>query len=258
MVRYLTLLLCMLCIHVHASSYQDSIMAQVARKLPELTTYPFLHYPNENRELVQQQFGNKKVPIFGYGSLMNVESARQSMKVDAIASMQPVVAFGVKRIFNYTAKYAHRWGNLHSNERAMLNLIPTYNTSSIANGVVIEVDDDDLVQLIKREVGYDLIPVLVASWDEISAKKPILNIRVAYTFVASSELRKNMLYTHTRYYPVRGYMQAVQEGALRYGDRFLDLWNATTYLADGTTLIDEWDPSDFTETLQTARPYYTP
>lgn len=117
--------------------------------------------------------------------------------------------------------------------------------ASMVNGIVMEIDQEDLESLVAREKGYDLVRILIADWKDVISNKPHLEIKIAYTFVAPYELRNCVIYTSTEYYPVRGYLEAVQEGAFEYGEEFANFWNATTYLADGTTNIEKWDKHSF-------------
>jgi len=98
------------------------------------------------------------------------------------------------------------------------------------------------------------MPILVADWDSISAENPNIELKIAYTFIVPDELRDGIDYTQTKYYPVRGYMHASQEGALQFGQSFLDLWNYTTFLANGTTRVSQWDEVDFESLLNTKEP----
>lgn len=236
-------------------TYERTLLAKVGAELPKLVTFPFYQYPNEGHRELSNRFPDGKVLIYGYGSLMNKASAARSMKAEAVNSMQPAIAFGVKRIFNYKVSDPSRWGiDQHRKERAMLNLATTTNIASIANGVILEVDVEDLSSLVSREIGYDLIPILVATWEDVVSQNPEVKIRVAYTFVAVNELRNNMSYTSTEFYPVLGYLHAVQEASQPYGAEFAAFWNATTYLANGTTKIDEWDEVTFMGILCTQKP----
>ena len=236
-------------------AYEQVLLKTVAIKLPELVTFPFFQYPNEGHQTLVNHFPSGKVLIFGYGSLMNKVSAARSMKAEATESMAPAIAFGVKRLFNYKVKDASRWGaEQHHKERAMLNLAQTLNIGSMANGVVVEIDGEDLSKLVSREVGYDLVPILVVPWADVVNQNPDLEVRIAYTFVAVNELRNNTAYTSTEYYPVLGYLQAVQEASQEYGPEFAAFWNATTYLANGTTLIEGWDKVTFKGILCTQKP----
>ncbi len=236
-------------------TYERTLLKKVGGELPKLASYPFFQYPNEGHQDILDRFPDGKVLIYGYGSLMNKVSAARSMKPEAVKSMQPAIAFGVKRIFNYKVTDPSRWGiDQHRKERAMLNLATTTNIGSIANGVIMEVDAEDLSRLVSRETGYDLVPTLVATWDDVMAQNPEVKIRVAYTFVALNELRNNTSYTSTEFYPVLGYLHAIQEASQTYGPEFATFWNATTYLANGTTKINDWDEVTFMGILCTQKP----
>ena len=236
-------------------NYTKQLLDKVGAEMPHLVTYPFYEYPNAGHEHIAKHFPEGKILVFGYGSLMNKVSASRSMKPEAIESMQTAIAFGVKRIFNYKATKTAHWGeNQHPKEKAMLNLTQTVNIASIANGVTIEVDLEDFTRLVQREIGYDLVPILVMSEKDLKEKAADPEIRVAYTFTAASELRNHINYTHTKYYPVRGYLHAVQAAAAQYGDEFARMWDETTYLADGTTSIVDWDQETFNGILCTFEP----
>lgn len=239
------------------SEYQKTLMDKVGQEVATLSTYPSLTYPNSNFQEILKKYPDGKVLIFGYGSLINANSAASSVSSEAVQSMQPVIALGFKRIFNYKAgtDIALKWGkNVPENERAMLNIDPTTTYNSIINGVVMEVDPKDLASLIQRESGYDLVPMLVANWNEVISENPSVNIKIAYTFFVADELRNGTDYTQTKYYPVRGYLHAIQKGAAVFGQEFLDYWNATTYLSDGTTPIPKWDEQTFSGILDTKVP----
>lgn len=236
-------------------AYEKVLLKQVGAKLPELVTFPFFQYPNDGHQAAVEHFPSGKVLLFGYGSLMNKVSAARSMKPEAVDSMEPAIAFGVKRLFNYKVTDPSRWGaDQNRKERAMLNVAQTLNIGSMANGVVLEVDAEDLASLVSRETGYDLVPILVASWNDVMNQNSEIEVRVAYTFIAVNELRNNTSYTSTEYYPVLGYLHAVQEASQTYGLEFAAFWNATTYLADGTTPIEGWDEVTFMGILCTQKP----
>ena len=186
---------------------------------------------------------------------MNKASASKSLKAEAVESMAPAIALGVKRIFNYKAAQLEQWGrNLDPMERAMLNLIPTTTYKSIANGVVMKIDQKDFARLVQREVGYDLMPILIADWDSVIAENPRVEIKVAYTFIVPDEIRNGIDYTQTKYYPVRSYLRASEDGASAFGKTFHKLFNYTSYLANGTTRVCQWDQKDFETLLKSREP----
>lgn len=230
--------------------YQTLLTEKLSKQVPALAGFPSLQYPNKGLEQLPPLFPDQKVTLFGYGSLMNKQSASRSISSENLATMKPVVAFGLQRVFNYKAKKTDHWGAGQDKlEKAMLNLTPTTSYKDVINGVSIEVNAGDLPELVKREVGYDLVPILIADWSEISKENPSVQIKVAYTFIAAPGLRDHIEYTSTHFYPVRGYMRATQEGALEYGKDFLEFWNHSTFLADGLTEVREWDQRTFTGIL---------
>ena len=166
--------------------------------------------------------------IFSYGSLITEESAAKTLSPEALATRRPATASGIRRLFNRDIPeklIVARYGALEKpHHRAALNVYHTGNPNDRVNGVVLDVCDEELQALRAREVGYELIPVVVMQGEEQL---------VAYTFSAPDQ------FTSSEIEPVPGYYEDVRAGAASYGPAFLDLYLQTTYLADGTTLIEE-------------------
>lgn len=236
-------------------NYQNLLMEKVGQEMKRLSTYPSLEYPNRDIQQILEKFPEGKVLLFGYGSLINADSAAWSVSSKAVQSMRPMIAFGFKRIFNYTAQNVSARGlNLSENERAMLNIVPTTTYNHIINGVVMEISREDLHRLVQREVGYDLVPMLVTDWNQAIAENPSINIKIAYTFFVPSGLRDGVNYTQAKYYPIRRYLHTVRDGAAVFGPKFLNYWNETTYLGDGRTPVNQWDEKTFSGILDSREP----
>lgn len=220
---------------------QEQIVQHIEKKWrAELSRYPELSYPIEEPEQLYSLYGQEKIPLFSYGSLLNKESAARTLSEEALATHRPAIAFGIKRIFDRHVPTTKRWGPIERpNDTAMLNVHRTKEFSQITNGVIIEVDSKDLKNLITREEGYDLIPVIVTDWNNTEEKTPTLSI--AYTFRASEEAREGIYYTHRRINPVPGYALASKAGAAQYGKDFLKLWSTSTFLADKVTPFTAWE-----------------
>jgi cation transport regulator ChaC len=212
--------------------YQDFLLEHYEDQKNKLKEFPLLNYPNHDFEKIIPQGG--KILIFGYGSLMSKESLggtnntrrKATVKPTALATMRPVIAFGLKRLFDYDYKNL-----LPHKERAFLNVEPSENR--IINGVVFEVDHEDLAALVDRETGYDLIPILVASWEAASKQKEEIEFEVAYTFMASEEPRDGIVYKNKDILPIPRYQKAVMEAASSYGRDFYEFFCETTFLSDG-------------------------
>lgn len=237
-----------------SASYQTHLVKEFSKRIPRLSTYPTFLYPNEEYTEIIDKYPEDQILIFGYGSLMNKASAKRSLNQEAIDSMKPVVALGFKRIFNYNVGQTTRWGPIKDNERAMLNIQATPRYNQITNGVLIKVNAKDLENLVIRETGYDLIPILVADWNDVVNEKADIKFYIAYTFLVPDELRNGIDYTQTSFYPVRGYLRASENGAAAYGQKFLNVWREHTYLSDGTTKISDWDQETFEGILDTSSP----
>lgn len=190
---------------------------------PPIFTYP------ANVDEVMQTTTDDKILIFAYGSLINPESAKRSLSNESISTAKTVVAYHLIRVFDYS-------GSPNSQDLAMLNVHPTENPHDIVNGVLYSLDKKDLANLIYRENGYDLIPVIVEPWP----KNPDGQFAIAYTFSAPKEPRGGKIYTNDRIAPYPRYYYTVENGVKKYGQEFLTLWLETTYLSDGKTPIKDW------------------
>jgi hypothetical protein len=220
-----------------SGDYQKMLIEKAAQEAPNLSKYPTLQYPNLNYSQVLDKYPQGKALLFGYGSLINAQSESRTISAKAVHSMQPAIAFGLKRLFNYDAKKALKSPNLPTEEGSFLNTVPMTQLSQMINGVLIKVGKDDLAHLVQRETGYDLVPILVTLWEDVLAESPSAKIQIAYAFIASDELRQGVRYTHNGYDPDKRYLRLVEQGAAAYGEKFLDYFNATTFLSDGTTSI---------------------
>ena len=204
------------------------------------TQLPTFEYPIRSPQEILSLFPNGKVPIFGYGSLLNPASAARHLSQDALNSSRLTIAFGLRRVFDRAVGGPTHWGVPEKpNDTGMLNVQLTGQPDDLVNGVVMELDEADLLSVISREKGYDLVPVPVIYWDEAEYLSP--QVFYAYTFRASTEAREGIVYTSPSVNPIPGYALASKEGAELYGQSFLEFWLATTFLADGETPFAEWE-----------------
>ncbi|MEM1283708.1 MAG: gamma-glutamylcyclotransferase family protein [Chlamydiota bacterium] len=204
--------------------------------------YPSLEYPVSDPIQLYAIYNSETIPIFSYGSLLNKESASRTLSDKAMTTHRPALSFGTKRVFNRHVPNTSRWGpKERPNDTGMLNVIQTEDLSHVVNGVVIEVDIDDLKNLLLREEGYDLVPVVVTCWNDVINDDSHKNYFVAYTFQASDDERVGVHYTNRYINPVTGYALASKQGAEQYGESFLKLWVSSTYLADKETQFSLWE-----------------
>lgn len=221
----------------------DLLTRRSEHLLDTLYSFPALEYPINNVDTLFELFGQSTITIFSYGSLLNKESASRTLRTETMDTYQPAVAFGVRRVFDRNVPNTSRWGiPIRPNDTAMLNLHETDHMSDIVYGIIIEVDSNELKALVDREEGYDLIPVVAMLWDDaLDTANQEPEPFIAYTFHAADAPRRNIFYTNSHINPVPGYAQAAKAGAAQYGNAFLKLWVATTFLADQKTPFAEWE-----------------
>jgi hypothetical protein len=211
----------------------------VARRLSEACEVPSYPYPWDGLEEDLARVGDGSLRLLGYGSLVNSISAARTLTTGV---REPIIAVGARRIFNYempgpTSRYGPP---AHPNARALLNLRVTGRLQDMVNGVLIETPPSDIPALRSREVGYDLVAVACINWHR-REEPPSL----AYTFQRYDESEEGRAAEDTSIEPHDEYYRVCRQGAAEYGDDFLRFWLATTYLADGTTLVQEWDARHF-------------
>lgn len=198
-------------------------------------------YPIEEKDLKELFKKNKTVPFFAYSSLIDKNSpAAKAISEKSLETQTPAVAFGIARTFNRVmdASVAEKWGPLaRPNDVAILNAFE--KEDAVANGVVLQLSFEDLQILAKREVGYDLVPILVTNWNEAVDANKDPEIFLAYTFIAPDNLDKCTRYTCPFVNPIPGYVAFLQNGLKPFGKDFEAMWWATTYLADKHTQIGE-------------------
>ncbi len=227
-----TMLFTLLLLTAHWSPQKESQLIREAKKRETLllTARPTFHWPfDQATRNAMMRLNQEMIPLFGYGSLINQKSANSTLTDETLETFRPAIAFGVQRRFDYDPGLERYGPPPTPEERAMLNLHYTGHMNDIVNGVVVDMSKEDLIALSEREIGYDLIPVIVVNWDDaLESNKPTLY--TAYTFSAPSHINPHLL-------PRPDYYKRVVNGARTYGDEYLELWYNTTYLGDGKTPV---------------------
>jgi|688.fasta_scaffold26755_2 hypothetical protein len=207
-----------------------------------ITRFPQKSYPiNEvDLEAVFQENQSSTIPFFAYSSMIDIQSgAAKAISPEAASTQTPAVAFGIQRTFNRempAATVEGGWGKLkRSNDLAILNVFE--KEDAVLNGVVFQLPLSDLMILSKREVGYDLIPVVVTKWSDACDDQKEPEMFIAYTFRAPNPSTEGSSYTSAHINPIPGYFNYLQIGLQLQGDDFKAMWWATTYLADQKTLV---------------------
>lgn len=217
---------------------QESPEGKLAHYSELVQKCPSYSYPYHGLANTLAKEGKSSLPLFSYGSLMDVESASETLSKDALKTRRPALGFGIKRIFDRDVPIKPRshWGTPHDPKaRGMLNVHPVSQIESFVNGVLIDIPLKDLEELLDREEGYDLIPIVIADWNSLLKNTPEFSI--AYTLYAPTQSS----YTSHSIYPRPGYYEFTRDAATQFGPLFSLLWQNTTFMADGQTPITVWE-----------------
>ena len=148
-----------------------------------------------------------------------------------------MVAFGVKRIFNFALEdgnYKELGGrysrSVSPGRRATLNILETGNAEDKVNGVLFSIDPAELDSLAEREYGYDLLPV---TYERSGARS------VAYMFIARQNSKTIGHRVLDDILPNESSLSICLTGAATYGSAFMSMWIESCLLANRTPLIDD-------------------
>lgn len=189
-------------------------------------------YPWKELEIDLQREQMDSVFMIGYGSLLNPESAARTISDTPADGHLPVIAWGVKRLFDYDMpdSVIERYSVSvdPGKHRAALNTRWTGNTNEVCNGRAISLRVSDLDGLRERENHYDLMPVAWLPWEDLEA-----SISLGFALCAP----KDSIAVRTDILPFPPYLKVCREGAAMVSTEFEEFFFQTTYLADGATLL---------------------
>lgn len=167
------------------------------------------------------------------GTLINKHSIGKT--IDRASLHGPVVASGVRRIFNFSLmdenyeENGGRYTRSHDDSHcATLNIVHTGNAQDNVNGILFSTSPADIDALAKREYGYDLLPVEY----QLASEKAL-----AYMFIARKESQAIGHRVLDNILPNESSLSICLTGAATYGKAFVDTWIESCYVADGTPLM---------------------
>ncbi len=161
--------------------------------------------------------------LLGFGSLLNPESARRTIRDTPPEGHPPVLAYGARRVFNYRMppEVIARYGaDPQSRELAALNTRCTGRVEDVLTGRLVTVSPVDIGALRDREIGYGLHPVVCFPWDA-AADRPL--IAYALCAVDSAIVDNDLL-------PFPPYVEVCRAGARLVDDAFEHAFLETSWL----------------------------
>ncbi len=184
--------------------------------------------------LTTSALNTEKLPIVGYGSLINPKSAKITLSdSDTIERSAGVYIYGYRRAFSAFYPFPNRRirPSDPKNAIAALNIMQIDDPAEYFNGVLYWVDMEDFVALRRRETIYDLVPVATISYG--SEDTPF--IAYAWSVGEPEYVRDNITPSPTYYAVV---WEAVNsDGArMKLGDNVAGEYLDTTFLANGDSI----------------------
>ena len=159
------------------------------------------------------------ITLFGYGSLMNKESLKQT--IPNATNFRPAKLFGFIRVFNFPSPF--RLSEIDGKPCAVLN-IEKSEWNEYINGICFDINDKDLQKFMEREKGYELVKVNVE--DYFSEKTFKANVFRALHFETTDfifESKKQL-----------EYLDLCITACKSIDQNFLDLFNSTTFIGNKT------------------------
>ena len=201
-----------------------------------LVEYPSFEYPWHGLKDFMDSRGMSSLPLVGYGSLINKESAERTINVDGVAARRAVRAYGAIRVFNYRMPeklLQERYGTpVSSINVSALNCEISGRAGDQFNGILTQVSRDRLGALREREKSYALKPVVYRPWESSSEA-----LEVAYVFELLPDKNGKPTPYDESIFPHIAYTRLCQEGALAISAEFLAFFNETCFLADKKTRL---------------------
>ncbi len=157
--------------------------------------------------------------IIGYGSLLNKASAERT--VVCCAEPRPIRVYGWRRVFNIICDEDK---DLKTMDKAVLNVVP--DKDAFFNGVLLEIDEDDLERLKMRECEYTIVTV------DVCCFRTNEKLGKAILFVGKPDRLTYFIHPDPDYY------QLCREGAASFGEDFLKEWDETTFHACGKKVCE--------------------
>lgn len=228
---------------LHGVYVSTTSVAAVRRLMGDLADQPSYPYPWADLESDIEGGAMSRLSLVGYGSLMNVGSAARTITATGRDDRVPVIAFGVRRVFDYEmpASDDNRYGPpTEPRACAALNVHITRAITDTANGVLIKVPTQDIAALRRRETGYHIEPVVCLRWDRLNAA-PF----VAHILTCQARAPGQSQHTNDRLTPHHQYYLVCREGARAVSESFLRFFLETTFLADGITAAAKWELAAF-------------
>jgi len=205
---------------------------------PVIPDLPLFEYPWGSLGDYLLSRPDSMLPVIGYGSLMNRDSASRTIPECGGLGFVPVGVAGARRVFNYCTPLpvlARRGGEFAPEQIAALNVEITGNVLDVVTGNLIPLHLSDLDGFREREFGYDLHPVRYA---QLFSHELIVG--EAWLLTARERFCNGRRVTDDQILPNPRYLEICRTGAGGTSPKFHELFLDTTVLADRATRLRDY------------------
>jgi hypothetical protein len=205
----------------------DTTICNLIASIPK-NRLPGMNYPWGNLESDLRNLETSTFDLIGYGSLLNPDSAKRTIKDTPENGHPPVLAIGATRVFEYVMPQSmidEHPEKFEPQKKAALNLRYSPTNRSLFNGRLLTVRVQDIEALRNREKGYDLQPVVYVPWGEWNAEP-----KNAYVLVARKQIMDGRQLVDETAEPFPPYEKTCRDGAALVSKPFLDFYLRTTYV----------------------------
>ena len=176
---------------------------------------------------------NKKIVLVGFGTLLLQESLGDTVRSNSKKKVTPIIIKNYKRLFNLFPDHyeANNLLRTDGTEKGAANIEPAEGIQF--NGLSFEADAKDLERLDKRERYYkrSIIPY----FDFETGK----DLGICHVYESPLDARW-LIRKNTDLLPLFRDIVYARVGAYRISNAFGKMYDATTYLADGKTLMIDY------------------
>lgn len=170
--------------------------------------------------------------IVGYGTLLYTESVGDTIGSAARKKVYlPVIIHGFKRLFNLLPSHYRPSYRISDTpvEKAAANIVTSPHAH--LNGLAFELEEAELEAMDRRERHYDRLETTIY---DFFSRKPL-----GKAFVYAANEHKATLTDDPTFLPDWEDISWARTGAYRYGEQFGIMYDQTTFLADGKTLVSQ-------------------
>lgn len=181
--------------------------------------------------------------VVGFGTLLNTASTAQTIAKAGGKTYRPVIVPGFRRLFNLRPDHYEPSYKLTDSgiEAAAMNIEPAADEHQTGkaeappaevrfNGLAFTVDEGEFEALDQRERYYERVEVDIIDFESRQA------LGRAYAYSSKPDARW-IERDPAKLLPLWRDIAWARRGAYRFGEAFGQMYDQTTFLADGSTLM---------------------